>query len=61
MADVRCPDCLSEGHRLEFTSNNAAVDYFRCDACGHVWTSPKPGNTGMRRDITTHEPLAVEK
>jgi hypothetical protein len=33
-----CPECASDRTRwLEHASRAAAVDYFRCDACGAVW------------------------
>jgi hypothetical protein len=29
------------GHSLEDLSEIALVDYYRCEACGHAWTTPK--------------------
>lgn len=37
-----CPNCSGDrGRWLEGSSKDAYVDYFRCDACGHVWNIPK--------------------
>lgn len=33
-----CPACRVDGSRkLTFLSPDPALDYYRCDACGHVW------------------------
>jgi uncharacterized Zn finger protein len=40
--ELQCPSCsVKEGRWLEGSSKDAYVDYFRCDACGHVWNIPK--------------------
>jgi hypothetical protein len=37
-----CPRCESIRTRpLPELSRDADVDYFRCDHCAHVWTTPK--------------------
>ena len=36
-----CPNCARKGNSLTDTSTYAAVNYFRCNACGHVWTLSK--------------------
>lgn len=57
MSDRPCPNCHARVQRwLEAPSANAAVDYYRCEACGHVWTVSKDGN-----DTVTHiTPLPEE-
>jgi hypothetical protein len=47
---VRCD--VAAGEHLDFRSQNAIVDYFRCAICGHVWVMHNPGRDGTRRDIT---------
>ena len=37
---------------LPHVSKDSWVDYFRCEFCGHVWVSPKPGERGQTRDVT---------
>ena len=38
-----CPHCsvAACGRFLPHVSDAAIVDYYRCDECGHVWTSGK--------------------
>ncbi len=37
-----CPECHTPAPRLlEALSNDAHVNYYRCQQCGHVWTLPK--------------------
>ena len=37
-----CPECQRPAPRyLEGSSANASVDYYRCEACGHVFHIPK--------------------
>ncbi len=37
-----CPQCRMPAPRLlETVSNDAQVNYYRCQVCGHVWTLPK--------------------
>ena len=36
-----CPACQKDGRLLDGPSGIAHVDYFRCDDCGHVWTTAK--------------------
>jgi uncharacterized Zn finger protein len=38
-----CPKCLQHGRHLAASSQNARVDYYRCDRCGHVWSIDKKG------------------
>ena len=33
-----CPICKLQGRLLEHTSQDAVVEYFRCDRCGHIWS-----------------------
>ena len=36
-----CPHCGKQGRLLEEITKVAYVDYYRCDACFHVWTHRK--------------------
>ena len=37
---VRCPACsVASPQWLESTSKLADVNYYRCQGCGHVWTT----------------------
>jgi hypothetical protein len=38
-------------HRLDYASENAWVDYYRCAACAHVWNLPKPLTLVDRRPV----------
>jgi hypothetical protein len=41
-----CPSCDKPTPRLlDTSSKDAAVNYYRCDHCGHVWTIDK--DTGL--------------
>ena len=52
----QCPHCQATDCRLlAFNSAISYVDYFRCPTCGHVWTEPKPGQTGSIRDVTARD------
>ena len=44
-----CSKCQTAGRHLAATSENAVVDYYRCDRCGHVWAIDKGG---ARHDVT---------
>lgn len=45
-----CPTCGSVGYHLAVSSENAMVDYYRCDVCGHVWSISK--THGTSRHVT---------
>jgi len=47
-----CPKCLQQGRHLSASSENARVDYYRCDKCGHVWAIGKDRSNAPRKDIT---------
>jgi len=48
----RCPSCAHDRVRLlEASSREAAVNYYRCDVCAHVWVIAKDGS-GRTRHIT---------
>jgi hypothetical protein len=52
-----CPACGASPRQLPFTSQLAAVTYYRCPKCAHVWA--------IRKDDPTHiqhvTPLVVRK
>ena len=56
MAYSVCPKCLRDGRHLAASSENATVDYYRCDWCGHVWSISKkqgsPKDVTVRKDAT---------
>lgn len=38
----QCPSCGTDTPRLlDYPSKQAAVNYYRCPQCGHVWTISK--------------------
>lgn len=45
-----CPECAIPAQYLSASSDSAAVDYYRCERCGHVWTVDK--TSGSRKDVT---------
>lgn len=39
-----CPSCGSRNLRLlEHVTGKHSPDFYRCEACAHVWWVPKPG------------------
>ena len=49
MPDRPCPSCSSGGPRhLQESSSGAICDYYRCDACGHVWAVFRDGSEHIR-------------
>ena len=53
MFNQTCPECRLYAPRILIdVSKTATVTYYRCDACGHVWTLPKTGDLDDRRDVT---------
>lgn len=47
-----CPKCHQVGRLLEAASQDAVVEYYRCDACGHVWSHDKGNPKAPARDVT---------
>jgi hypothetical protein len=41
MSHRLCSICQVQGRLLEYTSQDAVVEYYRCDTCGHIWTLEK--------------------
>lgn len=49
-----CPNCPSTGLRfLPTASTGGLVNYYRCDACGYVFTVPKAEPDAEPIPITT--------
>ena len=49
-----CPKCQKPTARLvESTSKAAWVNYYRCDACGHVWNIAKDTPDGPIWHVTS--------
>jgi len=46
-----CPACDNVGNLLKSVSQDADVDYYRCQACAHVWSVPK-GKCEPTNDVT---------
>ena len=52
-----CPHCLKPAPRhLEYSSNIAVANYYRCDACGFVFSVAKDQPDGPHRPVTTNNP-----
>ena len=53
MPDTRlCPSCRGLRNRwLKQCSQDAIIDYFRCDDCAHVWWIDKPFSGGRGPDV----------
>jgi uncharacterized Zn finger protein len=47
-----CPECGEKTPRVLDMSATAHVNYYRCSACGHVWTTPKDDPDGPIKDVT---------
>ena len=48
-----CPKCQSNNLRfLDGASDEALVNFYRCDKCGHVWTVSKYDPDGPTTDVT---------
>jgi rubredoxin len=47
-----CPICTVQGRLFEHVSQEALVDYYRCDKCGHIWTHHKGNVSAPPRDVT---------
>jgi len=41
-----------QGRLFEHVSQEALVDYYRCDKCGHIWTHHKGNVSAPPRDVT---------
>lgn len=48
-----CPTCRAPGRLLEAASKDATVEYYRCDACGHVWNHDKANPNAPPRHVTS--------
>jgi len=47
-----CPICQAPSPRAIDAIPSHAVIYYRCSACGHVWTVKTDDPEGPRRDVT---------
>ena len=52
---IPCPKCAQPGTYLKGLSHSSSVDYYRCDDCGHVFTTRK--STTDLLDHVTFDPL----
>jgi len=46
-----CPKCKNVG-RLLSESSSGALEYYRCDRCGHMWIHDKNDPTHQPKPIT---------
>jgi len=54
-----CPVCKQPGRMLPDSSQNAVVEYYRCDSCGQVWSHSKANPNAAAVNVTRPpEPLA---
>jgi len=51
-----CSECQKPGRLLVDASQYAAVDYYRCDICGHVWSHQKSDPNGPATPVTKAGP-----
>ena len=61
MPTLSCPACDRPTARLlDETSKSAFVDYFICNACGHVWTTSKQNGSLVHHvtPLTRRQPAA---
>jgi Zn ribbon nucleic-acid-binding protein len=52
MTLARCPQCRLMGNLLPAVSESAAVNYYRCAACGHVWCTDKRNPSVVLRHVS---------
>ena len=48
-----CPLCHQPGRLLESASDGARVEYYRCDACYHVWSHDQSDPDSAPEAVTT--------
>ena len=49
MPNKPCPNCGAIVARaLDAASQDAHVNYYRCQSCGHIWTTTKDGSAIVR-------------
>jgi hypothetical protein len=53
-----CTECLHTGRHLAASSENAMVDYYRCDHCGHVWSINKKNGRSTHVTATPHQKVS---
>jgi uncharacterized Zn finger protein len=61
MPESLCPRCSKQGRHLAESSKDAAVDYHRCDHCGHVWSRDKKNPKAPPRDVTVQSTKKEKK
>ena len=47
-----CPKCQQQGRLLGVSSEEARVNYYRCNDCRHVWTHQKNNPDSQPVDVT---------
>jgi uncharacterized Zn finger protein len=58
MPTTACPVCRAPAPRLlsVLSELSAAVNYYRCESCGHVWTVTKDGTRIVTTVTISHHP-----
>ena len=59
MVDCPCPVCERSARWLDAASQDAHVDYYRCDGCGHVWNVPKGQPDAPRKTVVQGRPYSA--
>ena len=58
MPQSKCPQCqFAPPQWLPETSKDAVVNYYRCEACGHVWHVRKSHPDGPTTSVTDSMPM----
>lgn len=47
MRTLPCPSCSRPANLVNAVSTDRWVDFYRCEACRHVWTTNKDGTTTL--------------
>jgi hypothetical protein len=47
MRTLPCPSCYRPAKLVNGVSTGRFVDFYRCEDCGHVWTTNKDGTTTL--------------
>ena len=55
-----CQECGRPGRSLADVVKSTVVEYYRCDACGHVWSHPIDGPADSPPTAVTRPPNSVK-
>ena len=48
MPTLPCPSCYRPAELVNGVNTDRFDDFYRCEACGHVWTTSKDGTITLR-------------